>query len=152
MTPAQYQLLLAIRGHDDPRGPTIGDVAGYLLLRHHSAVGLIKRAEAAGLVHRTIDSDDLRVVRLDLTEAGAQALERLAAQGVEELSRLARALQPMLKGIDDESGEPDEPDEPVSPPAPARGRARSTQSDASPSGRAASRSGREHSSPDRGRR
>ena len=28
LTPAQHQLLLAIRGHPDPRGPTVGDVAG----------------------------------------------------------------------------------------------------------------------------
>jgi DNA-binding MarR family transcriptional regulator len=37
VTPAQHQLLLAIRGHPDPAGPTIRDVAGYLLVRHHSA-------------------------------------------------------------------------------------------------------------------
>src|SRR5919198_3816810 len=52
VSPAQHQLLLAIRGHPDPRGPTIGDVAEYLLLRHHSAVGLVNRAQAAGLVER----------------------------------------------------------------------------------------------------
>ena len=39
LTPAQHQLLLAIRGHADPRGPTIGEVADYLLLHHNSAVG-----------------------------------------------------------------------------------------------------------------
>ena len=52
LTPAQHQLLLAIRGHSDPRGPTIGEVADYLLLRHHSTVGLVDRADAAGLVTR----------------------------------------------------------------------------------------------------
>src|SRR2546421_20509 len=51
VTPAQHQLLLAIRGH--PSGPpTIGEVAGHLLLRHHSVVGLVDRAEQAGLVER----------------------------------------------------------------------------------------------------
>ena len=34
LTPAQHQLLLAIRGHGGD--PTIGDVAGHLLLKHHS--------------------------------------------------------------------------------------------------------------------
>jgi DNA-binding MarR family transcriptional regulator len=34
LTPAQHQLLLAIRGHPDPRGPAIGDVANHLLVRH----------------------------------------------------------------------------------------------------------------------
>ena len=49
LTPAQHQLLLAIRGHRDPRGPTVGDVAGYLMLRPHSAVGPRRpRREAPG--------------------------------------------------------------------------------------------------------
>jgi DNA-binding MarR family transcriptional regulator len=50
VTPAQHQLLLAVRGHPDPDGPTIGEVADYLVLRHHSAVGLVDRAVTAGLV------------------------------------------------------------------------------------------------------
>ena len=79
LTPAQHQLLLAIRGHNDPRGPTIGEVADYLLLLHHSAVGLIDRADAAGLVIRTRDDEDHRVVRLHLTRDGAERLEALSA-------------------------------------------------------------------------
>ena len=34
LTPAQHQLMLAVRGHPDRRGPTIGEAAEYLLLRH----------------------------------------------------------------------------------------------------------------------
>ena len=52
MTPGKHQLLLAVRGHDDARGPTVGDVAESLLLRHHSAVGLVDRAAQDGLVRR----------------------------------------------------------------------------------------------------
>ena len=48
LTPAQHQLLLAVRGHDGD--PTIGDVAEHLMLRHHSAVELVDRAERAGLL------------------------------------------------------------------------------------------------------
>src|SRR5512133_4008149 len=66
VTPAQHQLLLAIRGHPDERGPTVGDVAGYLLLRHHSAVGLVDRAVAAGLIARSQDADNASAVRLRL--------------------------------------------------------------------------------------
>src|SRR2546421_4940614 len=51
VTPAQHQLLLAIRGHVSG-SPTIGEVAGHLLLRHHSVVGLVDRAEQAGLLER----------------------------------------------------------------------------------------------------
>jgi DNA-binding MarR family transcriptional regulator len=92
LTPAQHQLLLAIRGHSDPRGPTIGEIADYLLLRHHSAVGLIDRADTAGLVSRTRDEDDHRVVRLRLTVKGADRLEVLSALHLEELKRLAPYL------------------------------------------------------------
>jgi DNA-binding MarR family transcriptional regulator len=89
LTPAQHQLLLAIRGHDDPRGPTIGEVADYLLLRHHSTVGLVDRADAAGLVTRTRSAEDHRVVRLHLSEDGATRLAALSAIHLEELERLA---------------------------------------------------------------
>jgi DNA-binding MarR family transcriptional regulator len=92
LTPAQHQLLLAIRGHSDPRGPTIGEVADYLLLLHNSAVGLVDRADAAGLVVRTRDEDDHRVVRLRLTDEGAERLEVLSALHLEELKRLAPHL------------------------------------------------------------
>jgi len=92
LTPAQHQLLLAVRGHDDPRGPTVGEVADYLLLRHHSVVGLIDRAEEAGLVRRSRDPTDHRVVRLQLTDEGAQRLEGLSALHLEELERLATRL------------------------------------------------------------
>ena len=99
LTPAQHQLLLAIRGHSDPRGPTIGEVADYLLLRHHSAVGLIDRADAAGLVERVRDADDHRLVRLQLTPNGNKRLEALSAQHLEELQRLALRLPSAWRGL-----------------------------------------------------
>src|SRR5919197_5622887 len=89
LTPARHQLLLAIRGHRDPTGPTIGDVAGYLLIRHHSAVELVDRAVAAGLVERRQDADDSRAVRLRLTADGDRRLALLTAVHLEELERLA---------------------------------------------------------------
>ena len=88
LTPMQHQLLLAIRGHGDRRGPTIGDVADYLLLRHHSAGELVQRAGAAGLVERVRDVGDNRDTRLQLTTEGARRLESLTATHLEELERL----------------------------------------------------------------
>jgi DNA-binding MarR family transcriptional regulator len=87
VTPTQHQLLLAIRGHEGG-APTIGEVAEHLLLRHHSVVGLVDRAELAGLVERRLDSDDHRIVRLGLTAAGNRRLAALAAAHLDELSRL----------------------------------------------------------------
>jgi DNA-binding MarR family transcriptional regulator len=99
LTPAQHQLLLAIRGHADPRGPTVGEVADYLLLRHHSAVGLVDRADAAGFVVRTRDPEDHRVVRLSLSRAGEKRLEALSAHHLEELQRLALRLPSAWRGL-----------------------------------------------------
>ena len=47
LTPAQHQLLVAIKGHPGGQPPTVGDLAGYLLLRHHSAVDLVDRGAAS---------------------------------------------------------------------------------------------------------
>jgi DNA-binding MarR family transcriptional regulator len=100
LTPAQHQLLLAIRGHDGPQDPTIGDVAEHLQLRHHSAVGLIDRAEHGGLVQRSSDPEDQRVVRLRLTALGRRRLERLSALHLEELRRLSPSLRPLWAHLD----------------------------------------------------
>ena len=99
LTPAQHQLLLAVRGHHDHRGPTVGEVADYLLLRHHSAVGLVDRAEAAGLVKRVRDGEDHRVVRLQLTAKAAKRLEGLRALHREERERLAPRLPGAWRGL-----------------------------------------------------
>jgi DNA-binding MarR family transcriptional regulator len=88
VTPIQHELLVAVRGHPDRRGPTVGEVARYLGLRHNSTVGLVDRAAAAGLVTRRTDDEDRRVVRLRLTPAGRNVLAALAAQHRNELSRL----------------------------------------------------------------
>jgi DNA-binding MarR family transcriptional regulator len=88
LTPAQHELLLVLRIHPDPRGPTIGQLASYLLVRHHSAVQLADRAEALGLIRRRRDDDDRRLVRVQLTPAGARRVAGLGAAHLEELRRL----------------------------------------------------------------
>lgn len=103
LSAAHHQLLLAIRGHRDPQGPTIGDVAGCLCLRHHSAVGLVDRAVAAGLVSRHGDPDDQRVVRLLLTDEGARRIAALSPLHRDELRRLRPRLEPIWAGLDEES-------------------------------------------------
>ncbi len=95
LTPAQHQLLVAIKGH--PGGdPAIGDLAGYLLLRHHSAVELVDRAESAGLVERRADPADGRVTRVRLTPDGEARLRKLAAAHLDELRHLAPVLEQLV--------------------------------------------------------
>jgi len=96
MTAAQYQLLLAVRGHGHPLGPTIADIARYLLIRHHSAVGLVDRTRDLGLIERRRDGDDQRLVRLVLTPLGDERLNALAQAHLKELHRLAEVLGALL--------------------------------------------------------
>jgi DNA-binding MarR family transcriptional regulator len=97
LTPAQHQLLLAIRGHPDSRGPSVGELADYLCTRHHSAVQLIDRTEQLGLIarHRS-DSDDRRIVRLTLTKTGQDKLTLLSTTHVEELRQLATLVNALV--------------------------------------------------------
>jgi DNA-binding MarR family transcriptional regulator len=96
LTPAQHQLLLAVKGHPDGRGPTIREAAEYLNTRHHSVVGLVDRAERAGLLWRIRDESDGRAVRLVLTELGEERIAQLTQLHLGELARLAPVLQYLL--------------------------------------------------------
>jgi DNA-binding MarR family transcriptional regulator len=92
LTHVQHQLLVAIKGHQGTSPPTVGDLASYLLLRPHSAVELVNRAEAAGLVERTPDPQDGRVVRVRLTGQGEEILQRLTRAHLDRLHELAAVL------------------------------------------------------------
>ena len=92
LTHSQHQLLLAIRGHRGTTGPTIGEAADYLLVKHHTASELVDRTTALGLVERVRDADDQRVVRLRLTEAGREVIQALTAVHLAELRGLAPVL------------------------------------------------------------
>jgi DNA-binding MarR family transcriptional regulator len=87
LTPAQHQLLLAVKGTESGRPPTIGEVADSLKLRHHSAVELVDRAVAGGLVKRESDPRDARCQRLVLTTRGEEKLAGLSALHRQELRR-----------------------------------------------------------------
>jgi DNA-binding MarR family transcriptional regulator len=93
LTHAQHQLLLAVRGSSTQGGPTIGEIADALLIRHHSATELIDRTVDAGLVTRVRDGEDSRRVHLTLTPPGAERLAELTAVHVEELGRLAPVFE-----------------------------------------------------------
>jgi DNA-binding MarR family transcriptional regulator len=104
LTHVQHQLLVAVKGHAGPQPPTVGDLAEYMLLRPHSTVELINRAEAAGLVQREPDADDGRVVRVRLTTTGDQILQSLTQPHLERLHGLAAVLDELVDGQDGERG------------------------------------------------
>jgi DNA-binding MarR family transcriptional regulator len=108
LTHVQHQLLVAVKGHPGPEPPTVGDLAGYLLQRHHSTVELVDRAEAADLVRRIADGRDARVVRVRLTARGERILSELTPAHLAELHSLAAVLDELVAGAESwPSAEPD---------------------------------------------
>ena len=99
-TPAQHQLLLAIRGFRGDGAPVIGDLADALQLRHHSAVELVDRADTAGLVRRSTDPLDQRRQRVELTAAGRDVLEELSVVHRDELRRFRTEMFDVLRELD----------------------------------------------------
>jgi DNA-binding MarR family transcriptional regulator len=99
ISPAQHQLLLAIRGHAGVEAPTISEVAEALLLKHHSAVGLVDRAVEASLVTREYDARDHRVVRLRITPTGARRLRQLSHAHLEQLRRIAPSMRSLWSDL-----------------------------------------------------
>lgn len=102
LEPQQHQMLLAIKALDEPGGPTVGQLAEHLFVRHHSAVGLIDRLEQRQLVHRVRGEEDRRQVRVALTPQGEEKLLRLSSVHREELFTgdrgLVEALEALLEG------------------------------------------------------
>ena len=96
ITHVQHQLLVVVKGHPGDLPPTIGELAGYLLLRPHSTVELVDRAAAAGLVERPRDPHDGRVVRVRLTEAGDRILQELTPAHLARLNQLAVVLDELV--------------------------------------------------------
>jgi DNA-binding MarR family transcriptional regulator len=95
VAPAQYQLLVVVKGLSRDTPPSIGQIAEQLLLRPHSTSELVHRAEESGLVRTRPDASDHRLIRVALTTRGERVLAHLAPLHVEELSRLA----PLVAGL-----------------------------------------------------
>lgn len=99
LTPRQHQALLALRGTRGTALLSIGDLAGRLYVRHHSAVGLVDRLAALGLVQRRPGKPDRRRVLLALTAAGRRVLDGLSAAHREELRQLGPRLRAALEAV-----------------------------------------------------
>jgi DNA-binding MarR family transcriptional regulator len=99
--PQQHQALLAIKGLPAHRVATIGVLADRLLIQHHSAVELVNRLEAKGLLRRTRSAADRREVVLTLSRRGEALLKRLTHPHHTELqSARPRLLVALAAAID----------------------------------------------------
>jgi DNA-binding MarR family transcriptional regulator len=100
LTPRQHQAMLAIKGFPADRGPTIGELAERLCIRHHSAVELVNRLVDADFCTREHDPEDRRRVILCLTNAAEKRLALLSAIHLAELRSLRPALLQILKRLE----------------------------------------------------
>lgn len=88
LTQQQYQALLALRAHAGAEPMTISELAEMMLIKHHSAVGMVNRLEEQGLVRRERSTHDARKVGLRLTTLGARTFDKLASVQRAELRRI----------------------------------------------------------------
>ncbi len=99
LAPQQHQALLAIRGWAEDRPPTIKALAGQLIIRHNSAVELVRRLEDAGLVRGQESQEDRRQIELSLTKKGEAALAALSASHLAELRQRGPHLVAILEEL-----------------------------------------------------
>jgi MarR family transcriptional regulator, lower aerobic nicotinate degradation pathway regulator len=76
------------------RQPTIGELATFLELDKSSVTGLVDRAAERGLVARTASPLDRRSVRVSITAAGREVIDRGAADFEAEIALLVADLPP----------------------------------------------------------
>lgn len=100
LTPQQHQALLAIRAVKTDAA-TIGYVAERLLLKPHSASGLIDRLELLGLVSKQGSNSDARVSVLKLSGEGMKRLDALSGTHREEIRRLKPVLGELMSYFED---------------------------------------------------
>ncbi|WP_028159585.1 MarR family winged helix-turn-helix transcriptional regulator [Bradyrhizobium japonicum] len=99
LTPQQHQALLAIKGLATPDGASVGDIARFLLIRHHTAVELVDRMAKLKLIGREADPQDARRVLVRLTAKGEQKLRSLSRIHLDELGAAAPALAKILRSF-----------------------------------------------------
>lgn len=103
--PQQHQALLAIKGfRSEPGHPMhVGDLAEWLQIAPHTAVGLVNRLIKEELVKKEQGVRDRRQMQLSLTSRGESVLESLSQAHRNELRRLTPQLRKLLDHLADES-------------------------------------------------
>lgn len=100
LTPQQHQALLAVRAHAGPTAMSVGELADSLLIKNHSALGLVDRLVERGLLARAPAPHDRRRVALTLTEAGAQVLETISRNNLGQLKSTVPVFTDLLQALE----------------------------------------------------
>lgn len=102
LTPAQHQLLLAVRGAELTDGPpSVSTIAEHLQIRLHSAGELVDRAVDNDLVERLADPHDGRRILVASTVSGRDRLEQLSVLHRQELRRFRSEMNRLLDPIEE---------------------------------------------------
>jgi len=97
--PQQHQALLVLKAVPDDCLPTIGYLAERLFVKHHSAVGLVDRLQAMGLLTRRTSAEDARQVFIQLTKKGIRVLHSLSVTHQTELREMSSRLTRTLRAL-----------------------------------------------------
>jgi len=99
LTAQQHQALLAVRAYGGPDPMSIGELAECLLIKNHSAVELVGRLVARGLVTRSPSERDRRRIELQLTAEAGPILDEITRKNLAELSSTAPVFRDLLKTL-----------------------------------------------------
>jgi len=100
LTPQQHQALLAVRAHPGPQAMSVGELARALMIRNHSALGLVDRLVERGLLARSYSNEDRRRVLLTLTDTGARKLETISRNNLGELKSDLPVFTELLQALE----------------------------------------------------
>jgi DNA-binding MarR family transcriptional regulator len=96
LTAQQHQALLAVKGFSNGAPISVGDLAAYMLIRHHTAVELVDRMTRLKVLSRRVDGADGRRVLVSLTREGERRLQKLSKIHQEELRSIGPTLTKLL--------------------------------------------------------
>ena len=94
ITPAMLDLLVALRRSGPPYVQTPSDLTRVLVLSAGGVSQRLDRLEQAGLVDRSVNTDDRRVIYVRLTKQGLAALDGLITEYMAHEDDLLHALGP----------------------------------------------------------
>ena len=93
ITPAQYLLLLHLRGFPGREWGTVSELAGRLQASHQGTVALVQRCERNGLVSKRRSRTDARCVEIRLTPRARGLVQRIAKCHAEALATMDSVFQ-----------------------------------------------------------
>lgn len=100
LTPQQHQALLAVRAHPGPGAISVGELAHTLIIKNHSALGLVDRLVERGLMSRAPSPNDRRRVLLTLTDVGHRKLEAISRSNLGELKADLPVFTELLQALE----------------------------------------------------